>query len=140
MSRALLAQATGAVDEILRDVVELVKVETSSYDKPALDRGVAHLHELLARRLGEPSELHRHDGGERGDVLTATYDGTGDGHVCVVDRSARGVALTERACATEIASGQLSVRCVAAEDLTLLTDDAKIRGYEVASIAARSAS
>ena len=84
MSRALLAQATGAVYEILRDVVELVEVETSSYDKPALDRGVAQLHELLARRLGEPSELHRHDGGERGDVLTATYDGTGDGHVSLL--------------------------------------------------------
>lgn len=42
-----------------------------------------------------------------------------DGHVLVVDRSARGVALTERACAGEIASGLLSVRCCAGEDLVL---------------------
>lgn len=41
------------------------------------------------------------------------------GHVLVVDRSARGVALVERACAEEIAAGVLSVRCTAAEDLAL---------------------
>ncbi|MGL4177803.1 MAG: methyltransferase domain-containing protein [Dermatophilaceae bacterium] len=42
-----------------------------------------------------------------------------DGHVLVVDRSARGVALTERACAAEIAAGLLAVRCVAGEQLAL---------------------
>ena len=41
------------------------------------------------------------------------------GHVLVVDRSPRGVALVERTCAEEIAAGTLSVRCVAAEDFTL---------------------
>ena len=41
------------------------------------------------------------------------------GHVLVVDRSARGVSLTERACAAEVAAGLLSTRCVAAEDLVL---------------------
>lgn len=41
------------------------------------------------------------------------------GHVLVVDRSARGTALTERACAAQVAAGVLSVRCSAAEDLVL---------------------
>jgi glutamate carboxypeptidase len=84
VSRALLGRATDHVDAILRDVIELVEVETSSYDKPALDRGVAHLQDLLRRHLGDPSDLRRHDGGEQGDVLTATYAGTGGGHVSVL--------------------------------------------------------
>lgn len=42
-----------------------------------------------------------------------------DGHVLVVDRSAKGVALVERTCADEIAAGLLSVRCVAVDDLAL---------------------
>ncbi|QIK67963.1 methyltransferase domain-containing protein [Nocardioides sp. HDW12B] len=46
------------------------------------------------------------------------------GHVLVVDRSPRGVALVERACADEIAAGTLSVRCVAAEELALQPGEA----------------
>lgn len=42
-----------------------------------------------------------------------------DGHVLVVDRSAKGIALVERTCADEIAAGLLSVRCVAVDDLAL---------------------
>lgn len=42
-----------------------------------------------------------------------------DGHVLVVDRSARGIALTERACAAEVAAGLLTTRCAAAEELVL---------------------
>ncbi|KMS77902.1 class I SAM-dependent methyltransferase [Prauserella rugosa] len=41
------------------------------------------------------------------------------GHILINDRSACGVALTERRCATDIADGVLSVRCVAAEDFVL---------------------
>jgi SAM-dependent methyltransferase len=41
------------------------------------------------------------------------------GHVLVVDRSSRGVALVLRTCADEIAAGVLSVRCVAVEDFAL---------------------
>lgn len=43
-----------------------------------------------------------------------------DGHILVIDRSAKGVALTERNAAAEIAAGVLSVRLVAAEDFELL--------------------
>jgi precorrin-6B methylase 2 len=41
------------------------------------------------------------------------------GHVLVVDRSERGVALTEAACAAEVEAGVLSSRCVAGEHLAL---------------------
>lgn len=43
-----------------------------------------------------------------------------DGHIVVIDRSARGVALTERNAADEIAAGLLSVRQVAVEDFARL--------------------
>lgn len=42
-----------------------------------------------------------------------------DGHVLVVDRSAKGVAATRAACAEEIAAGRLSVLLSAVEDLRL---------------------
>ncbi|RYU09706.1 M20 family metallopeptidase [Nocardioides iriomotensis] len=84
MSRALLTQATERVDAILRDVVALVEVETSSYDKAALDRGLDHVDGLLHEHLGDPSESRRHDGGDKGDVLTATYAGSGGGHVSLL--------------------------------------------------------
>ncbi|MEU7528184.1 SAM-dependent methyltransferase [Saccharothrix sp. NPDC042600] len=41
------------------------------------------------------------------------------GHVLVIDRSAKGVALVERNAAAEIAAGLLGVRHVAAEDFAL---------------------
>ena len=42
------------------------------------------------------------------------------GHILVIDRSTKGVAQIERTAAAEIAAGQLSTRCVAAEDFTPL--------------------
>ena len=84
MSRALLTRATERVDAILRDVVALVEVETSSYDKAALDRGLDHVDGLLHEHLGDTSESRRHDGGDKGDVLTATYAGSGGGHVSLL--------------------------------------------------------
>ncbi len=45
------------------------------------------------------------------------------GHVLVVDRSAKGVALIERNAAAEIRSGRMSVRHIAAEDFALLPDE-----------------
>lgn len=48
----------------------------------------------------------------------------GDGHVLAIDRSAKAVSQARRACAAEIASGRLSVRQVAAEDLELAPGEA----------------
>lgn len=46
-----------------------------------------------------------------------------DGHILVIDRSAKGIALTERNAAAEIEAGLLSTRHVAAEDFTLLPEE-----------------
>lgn len=59
-------------------------------------------------------------GGAPGAAAKAVARRIGDGHILVIDRSAKGVALTEQNAATEIAAGLLSVRHVAAEDFELL--------------------
>lgn len=46
------------------------------------------------------------------------------GHVLVLDRSAKGVALTEQRCAAEIAAGLVSVRRSAVESAALLPGEA----------------
>jgi SAM-dependent methyltransferase len=59
-------------------------------------------------------------GGAPGAAARVVAERVGpEGHVLVIDRSPRGVALTERLAAAEIAMGRLSVRCVAAEDFEL---------------------
>lgn len=46
-----------------------------------------------------------------------------NGHILVIDRSARGIAQVERHATQEMAAGLLSVRHVAAEDLVLGPDE-----------------
>lgn len=48
----------------------------------------------------------------------------GDGHILAIDRSAKAIAQAEAACAAEIATGRLSLRQVAAEDLVLVPGEA----------------
>lgn len=59
-------------------------------------------------------------GGGPGAAAKAVAARLGDGHILMTDRSARSVALAERSAAAEIASGVMSVRQVAAEELELL--------------------
>ncbi|MER7077863.1 Protein-L-isoaspartate(D-aspartate) O-methyltransferase (PCMT) [Saccharopolyspora kobensis] len=60
-------------------------------------------------------------GGAPGAAALAVCERVGpDGYVLVIDRSAKGVALTERNAAPAIAGGRLGVRQVAAEEFTLL--------------------
>jgi SAM-dependent methyltransferase len=59
-------------------------------------------------------------GGAPGSAARAVARRIGKGHILVIDRSATGVALTERNAAAEIADGLMSVRHVAAEDFELL--------------------
>jgi cyclopropane fatty-acyl-phospholipid synthase-like methyltransferase len=40
----------------------------------------------------------------------------GDGHILAIDRSAKAIDQARGACAAEISSGRLSLRCVSAED------------------------
>ncbi len=68
-------------------------------------------------------------GGAPGTAARAVAERIGDGHVLVIDRSAKGVAQVERLAATEIAAGRLSVRCVAAEDFELTPGE---RPYDLA--------
>jgi cyclopropane fatty-acyl-phospholipid synthase-like methyltransferase len=63
-------------------------------------------------------------GGAPGTAARAVAERIGDGHVLVIDRSAKGVALTRRNAAREIAAGAVSVRQVAAEQLELLEGEA----------------
>jgi cyclopropane fatty-acyl-phospholipid synthase-like methyltransferase len=68
-------------------------------------------------------------GGAPGAAARAVAERIGDGHVLVIDRSAKGVAQVEQHAATEIAAGRLSVRCVAAEDFELTPGE---RPYDLA--------
>ena len=63
-------------------------------------------------------------GGAPGAAAKAVAHRIGAGHILVIDRSAKGVALIERGAADEIAQGLLSTSCVAAEDFTLGPDEA----------------
>lgn len=58
-------------------------------------------------------------GGAPGAAAREIAARIGDGHILVIDRSAKGVALTRRNAVAEIAVGRLSVRQVAAEDFEL---------------------
>ncbi|HEX6232357.1 MAG TPA: methyltransferase domain-containing protein [Jiangellaceae bacterium] len=59
-------------------------------------------------------------GGAPGSAAKAVARRIEDGHILVIDRSPKGVALIKRNAAAEIAAGLLSVRHVAAEDFELL--------------------
>ncbi|MET0578698.1 MAG: M20 family metallopeptidase [Ilumatobacteraceae bacterium] len=82
--RPLLEAAAAVSEQVLADIKALVEVETSSYDVEALDVGLDHVERLMVERLGTPDESRRHDGGGHGDILVATYRGTGSAHVSLV--------------------------------------------------------
>ncbi|WP_029088591.1 SAM-dependent methyltransferase [Brevibacterium album] len=58
-------------------------------------------------------------GGGPGAAARAVAARIGDGHVLMIDRSARSIALAERNAAAEIAAGRMSVRQSAVEDFAL---------------------
>lgn len=79
-----LTVAESHLKEMLDDALLLVNQETYSFDKPALVEGLRVLEGVVDKRLGEPDERTRHDGGEWGDIVTLTYRGELPGHVVVV--------------------------------------------------------
>ncbi len=81
---AVAAWTKQALPELTDDLRMLVELETPSDDKILLDRGLDALSRWLTDRLGEPEALHRHDGGQWGDALEATYTGTRPGTVLVL--------------------------------------------------------
>lgn len=70
--------------EILRDILDLVAVETYSTDLPALAEGLDKVRSLAIRHLGEPADAIVDDDGIHGGVLRMTYSGTGEGHVVII--------------------------------------------------------
>ncbi|QBI18825.1 methyltransferase domain-containing protein [Egibacter rhizosphaerae] len=61
-------------------------------------------------------------GGGPGAAAKAVARRIGDGHILMIDRSAKSIALAERN-AAEIDAGLMSVRCVAVEDFELLGNE-----------------
>lgn len=62
-------------------------------------------------------------GGAPGAAARALVQRMGHGHVLIIDRSARGIALTRRNLAAEIEAGLVSLRHAAAEDFVLDKDE-----------------
>ncbi|MER6944672.1 M20 family metallopeptidase [Nonomuraea sp. NPDC000554] len=73
-----------ALPAMLDDLKDLVELETHSYDRPGLRKGLDGVRALAVERLGVPSQEVLHDGGERGDVLELTYPGTLPGTVLLL--------------------------------------------------------
>ncbi len=62
-------------------------------------------------------------GGGPGAAARTIAGRIGDGHILMIDRSAKSIAQAEKNAASEIASGLMSVRQVAVEDFTLQADE-----------------
>lgn len=63
---------------LVADLVDYAERETPSDDLALLSKGLAHLEEWLAARLGPPASRVHHDSGEHGDVVVLRYAGAGD--------------------------------------------------------------
>ena len=64
--------------QLVDDLVAYVELETPSDDLALLKKGLAHVEEWLAERLGPPADRAHHESGEHGDVVVLEYAGTGD--------------------------------------------------------------
>ena len=62
-------------------------------------------------------------GGGPGAAAKAVARRIGDGHILMIDRSAKSIALAEKNAAAEIDAGLMSVREVAVEDFELMADE-----------------
>ncbi|MEU7740488.1 M20 family metallopeptidase [Nonomuraea sp. NPDC049158] len=73
-----------ALPAMLDDLRTLVELESPSNDKQLLDGALDAIFRWAVDRAGEPDEFTRHDGGQYGDVLELTYQGTAPGFVLLV--------------------------------------------------------
>jgi glutamate carboxypeptidase len=64
--------------QLVDDLVAYAELETPSDDLALLKKGLAHVEEWLAERLGPPASRAHHASGEYGDVVVLEYAGTGD--------------------------------------------------------------
>ncbi|GAA1627537.1 M20 family metallopeptidase [Nonomuraea maheshkhaliensis] len=74
-------QALPAMLDDLRAVVEL---ETHSYDKAMLVKGLREIRARAVGHLGTPDDEILHEGGQHGDILELTYQGTAPGTVLML--------------------------------------------------------
>lgn len=71
-------------EDIIRDITDLVEIETYSGDLAGLAAGLEAVRRLVVGHLGEPAQAIVTSGGDYGDTLEMTYPGTGDGKVLVI--------------------------------------------------------
>ncbi|MFI6734312.1 M20 family metallopeptidase [Nonomuraea sp. NPDC050451] len=76
--------ARQALPAMLDDLKAAVELETHSYDKPMLVKGLREIRGRAVERLGTPDEEVLHDGGSYGDILELTYWGTAPGTVLLL--------------------------------------------------------
>ncbi|MEV0233634.1 M20 family metallopeptidase [Nonomuraea sp. NPDC050786] len=73
-----------ALPAMLDDLRAAVELETHSYDKAMLVKGLRTIRARAVERLGMPDEEVLHDGGPHGDILELAYEGTAPGTVLVL--------------------------------------------------------
>ena len=64
--------------QLVDDLVAYAELETPSDDLALLKKGLAHVEEWLAERLGPPASRAHHGSGEHGDVVVLEYAGEGE--------------------------------------------------------------
>lgn len=69
------------LEEVLVDLDRLVSLETPSRSRDLLAVGLTEIERYAVERLGPPTRRVQHDGGEHGDVLDLTWEGTAPGTV-----------------------------------------------------------
>lgn len=65
-------------EQLVADLVDYAEHETPSDDLALLDKGLAHVEEWLAERLGPPAGRVHHESRDHGDVVVHEYAGAGD--------------------------------------------------------------
>ncbi|SDL86852.1 M20 family metallopeptidase [Nonomuraea jiangxiensis] len=73
-----------ALPAMLDDLKAVVELETHSYDKALLVKGLRGIRGLAVERLGTPDDEVLHEGGGHGDILELTYQGTAPGTVLLL--------------------------------------------------------
>ncbi|MEQ4718153.1 M20 family metallopeptidase [Nonomuraea sp. B19D2] len=73
-----------ALPAMLDDLKAAVELETYSYDKPLLVKGLRAIRARAVERLGTPDEEVLHIGGPHGDILELMYEGTAPGTVLML--------------------------------------------------------
>ncbi|MFB4281990.1 M20 family metallopeptidase [Nonomuraea sp. MTCD27] len=76
--------ARRALPAMLDDLRAVVELETHSYDKAMLVKGLRAIRGRAVGHLGTPDDEILHEGGQHGDVLELTYRGTAPGTVLLL--------------------------------------------------------